>query len=491
MTKHLVIPKYFAGIAFLLAISIIGASFHYGQSQVTVDTGKNTLPASGFDDVQFQVIPRLDLEAVSSPTPLSSSSGTLTAAFSIRHRGGNFLPFLVVRRIEPNKGDVSELVIKAEKSANKAIDPFNIRTIYDPQFSPDGHHVLFKFGNSTSFMGTYKLYVLDVVTKKVTLASKRDLSYGIASWSPDGKYVAFIEGGDAEGNTTALNTYLGPLRLYICDWQKKQDYLVAENDTLRGPFSWIAPHTLVYGMLSVESQRLLEKRRKLRVEQSNKAVGNLQLKAHIAEPRPDILSYSLDFKSSKILFKDGYLPIVSPDGKRVAFFGSERVDSPLPLLDGWERAPQGASLCVANIDGSSRLALNQEGRAYPFVSWLPTNQQLVTIQQTHDSPSAQAEIKRWDVTTRRFNSIASINAEDYIALPRSIIEPQFVPLAINTDSSLIFVYKNEYIGINKDTGFLKKRGTLMAVSLSSGKISDVVHTSDDSGVDWRTDEVRP
>jgi len=265
--------------------------------------------------------------------------------------------------------------------------------------------------------------------------------------------------------------------------------MVTRNDTLRGPFSWRQPHTLLYGVLSEKGQKELMER-----EDTPSATGNGRtnrgsktqpraMKSIKLEPRPDVYEYSVEKRSSKLLFHDGYRPVASPDGKRIAFFGSEHPEKPFPLRAGWEKDPQGASLSVAEADGTNRIAINQEGDNYPYMCWLPDNQHLITVEQTQDTPNAQAEVKIWDINTRKFQQVALLKAKDYKALPRSIIEPQFLGLGLHGSNSL-HVLVSAYTGVDPKSGYLAKKSSLQIIDLGTGKIITVALTTSDSGVDW-------
>ena len=406
------------------------------------------------------------------------------------------MPYLVLHKIEVKDGvsKVSPLTYPVNKPIDKEIDEYGTRIAYDPQFSPDGRYVLFKFGESMSFNGGYRLYVLDTATNSTKLVSEKYLSYAFVSWSPDSNYIAFVEGGDAEGGIFALSSYIGPLSLFVCNWRTGKEYMVTGNDTIRGPFFWRKPHTLLYGVLSEKGQKELMEHEDASSANENGQKdkgGKAQLgaiKTVKLEPRPDVYEYSIEKRSSKLLFHDGYRPVASPDGKRIAFFGSEHPEKPFPLRDGWQDHPEGASLSVAQADGTKRIAIDQEGDNYPFVCWLPDNQHLLTVEQTQDTPNAQAEVNIWDINTRRFQRVALLKAKDYKALPRSIIEPQFLGLGLH-GSDTLYVFVTECTGADPKSGYLMDKGSLQIIDLGTGKITTVAETTSDSGVDWYDDSV--
>jgi Tol biopolymer transport system component len=359
--------------------------------------------------------------------------------------------------------------------------------VFGPLLSPNGRYILFKFGDPWNSFGKYQLYVIDTQTNTLKLASDKSLSYNLVSWSPDGNYITFIENGDRRGGTTQLDYYVGPLKLYICNWKTGKDYLVASNDTLSGPFNWIAPHTLVYGALSAEGQKIFDKQ-KIRTDQEKIVTSKVKpADKPVAVPRPNIYAYSVEKDQSRLLIKDGYWPNPSPDGQMIAFYGSETPDKQLPLSDGWQREAQGAALSVARIDGTERIALTREQGAYPFLLWLPDGRRLLTQQQIKDSPNAQAEIKEWNIQERRFRIVATLNAKDFRKISSSSVSPSFHSPSISQDGTKLFAFILEAIGQNDQSSFLDVLKSLQSVDLMTGIGTVVAQTKNDSGVDWHSE----
>lgn len=421
---------------------------------------------------------------------LSPWSGRLVHAFSISK--GHLPSYLALHTIHGPadeyhlpEGVLNTTLTYLVKRSKQEEEGYS--TVFDPQFSPNGRYILFKYGEPTSMNGTFNLYVLDTETSKLKLASPESLTYRFVSWSPDNRYIAFITGGDAEGNITQVMLgrveYTGPLKLYVCDWRTGNLRLVASNDTLRGPFSWVRPHTLFYGVLPKIDEENLPK--------SNKSVHLIDKSTKILPQRPDIFRYSIETGKSLLVTHDGYRPTSSLGGQWIAFYGSEHPDKPLPLRTDWENDPQGAALSIAHSDGTNRIALNQEGETYPFVFWLPDNRHLLTIQQIRYGIKAQAEIKEWDVETQRFRVVCTVEAHDFKPIPRTTIEPQFLPLQIAQDGTTLFLISTEVIGhdpdLPADTPYDISRHSLEAIDLHSGKITTIAQTIGALGVDWHED----
>lgn len=443
-------------------------------------------------------------------TVVNPVAGRLAHTFKVPNLVGNFPTYLVLHTLKLPISDqagkvnpVLTLTYSAQKPINKEADEYGTRAVFNPQFSPDGRYILFKFGEPSISLGTFRLYVFDTLTNTLKLISKRYLSYRLTSWSPDGNYVAFVQGGDIEGGLFAASFYLGPLRLYICNWRTGKENLVTSNDTVRGPFNWTAPHTLLYGALSQESQQILREQQKAlgrneghqrrdseKLYQSGSSAISGKPTVNIL-PQPNIYEYSVEENKSKLLFKDGYRPTASPDGKWIAFFGSEDVNKPTALSSGWEDSPQGAVLSVARRDGSKRVPIDRPTNSYPSVFWMPDNRRLLTIDQIAFSPNAQAQIKEWNTETKRFRQVAIMNAKDYKAVLRPEVEPQFRPLYIDEDHLILFVLVNEKVGHEPNLPYSVSRTSLQAVDLREGAITTIAQTRSDSGIDWHQETVPP
>ncbi len=94
----------------------------------------------------------------------------------------------------------------------------------DPRFSPDGKYILLKIGAAFTEYDRYWLYVLDLHTRQVRLASSRGVTDGFRhiSWSPGGKYLAYVSGGTGSHETE-------PVQLRVREWRTGHEQLVTGN----------------------------------------------------------------------------------------------------------------------------------------------------------------------------------------------------------------------------------------------------------------------
>lgn len=368
--------------------------------------------------------------------------------------------------------------------------------LYTPSFSPDGRYTLFRYGAPWSGAGGYYLYVLDTqtnVVKPIPIIP----GYSVVSWSPDSKYIALVEGGTADGGTSLLNSYVGPLKLYVCDWRNGKSQLVTTNDTVRGPFSWIAPHALIYGVLSphlsVTPQKSTlqaqDKERNVsgKAHSTNKEPNALANSAALVESQPAIYEFSPDIGKSKLLFQDGYRPVTSSDGQWIAFFGSEHPEKPYPLRERWQDYPTAISLCVARRDGTGRKALDRIHDLYPPLYWLPDSQHLLTVKEVQPSPNVKIQIREWEITTGRWRQVALLEAKDYKFMNTPALDGHFQFLNFSKDGATFYIFLTEFLGRNAANNGSIGVAHLQAVNLNTGAVKTLVDIKGDSGADWHED----
>lgn len=334
---------------------------------------------------------------------------------------------------------------------------YSDQEVFSPVLSPNGEYILFKFGDPGSVVNRYQLYILDIKMKSLTRVVSRPLSYELVSWSPDSNYICFVDNGDYMGNINLLGDYIGPLKLYVCYWRTGKENLVIANDTIRGPFQWIAPHTLFYGVLPKTDETRTT---------SSPVV------------RPNIYEFMVENGKSSLIIKDGYRPFPSTDGKFVAFFGSENPDNPFPLLANWEEQPQGISLVVTKRHSSNRVPLNREGSYYPSLQWFPRSNHLLSIDQIAKGSSIEAQVKEWDVNTQSFRQVALLQAKNY---KLTALSPSFLAFSlvnVSPDESKLRVIVTEIVA----QGIFSY--SLREVDLRTGAVTSVAQLKGVAGVSW-------
>lgn len=342
--------------------------------------------------------------------------------------------------------------------------------IYSPLWSPNGRYILFKFGSPQAIINSYQIFVLDTQTNQLKVASNRQLANSSITWSPDSNYITIINNGDSNGNTTLapVGDYVGPLQLLVCDWRTEKEHLVISNDTIMGPFKWIAPHTLLYSAVISKDQ----------------AVSSGKNNQSATPERPNVYEYSPETHQSKLLVRDGYQPTPSQDGQWIAFFGSEHPEKPDTLRDDWQYTPHGAALTIARHDGTDRIVLNRETNTYPKIRWLPDRKHLLALQQTKGSPNAEAIIREWDIQTRHFRQVSKLYAKDYKQIDFQSDFSHFDPLEVSNDKKSLFIFVIEFIGKIATNASFKEVISLKSIDLKTGVATTIATVQGSDGEDW-------
>lgn len=407
--------------------------------------------------------------ALQSLSASSSANGKLAYAFrSLQPKFQNYLGVATVRE------GVTQTVTDTNAAVIRPVEGFSqeLNVIYDPVFSPNGRYVLFKKGWPYERYSHFRLYIWDTTNNQIKELISREykkplnLTYPLVSWSPDNNYLAFVAGGDAEGNTEQGASLL----LHIYNWRTGQERLIVKNKTVRFSFEWTAPNTLLYGVLPEGEE------------------GK-------AGARPNIYEIAATDDKPKLVVKDGYRPVPSPDGKWIAFFGSENIEEPVPLRPDWEYSPRGAALIIARRDGSERKALNRESVFYSTLQWMPDSKHLLTISyapkdtvsSNADKPEGKSvvvriQVREWDITSGTVRRLALLQAKDVQPIPRPATNPQFQTLGVSKDGSHLFVKIIEITGVNEMS--LIGVTSLQSVDLQSGAVATLSKTQNDLGIDW-------
>lgn len=376
------------------------------------------------------------------------------------------------------------------------------RSAFDPLFSPDGRYILFKFGFSTS-PGTYRPYIYDSVTGQLKLACSLYISYYAVSWSPDSNYIAFAKGDEDPRMYDNGRTYAGKLQLYVANWRTGESWPVAAGDSLRGPWAWKAPHTLLYGSLTAQDAEFLQSKGYKRgadfVDGHARFWERLQNGPKRTPVAPNIYEYSLETHRSTLLVKDGYLPVISPDGRRLAFFGSGDPLHPVALNKEWKFQPAGLFLVIADAraDGASktlqersaRVVLSRHNGRYPDLVWMPDSRRLLAIDLVAAPPKARLEIREWDIETRHSRLVAMLTATDPVE--RSDNDLMFRVLRLSRDGKFLMVLVDEYFEEAGGGGTYFKRDTLRQIELNTGRVTTVGEVEGSEGIDWYYGDHKP
>lgn len=395
---------------------------------------------------------------------IDSSSDNGKAVYAFRASAPGFQNYLALVTTNKKSQQTSpKIIIRAVEGFSQQLN-----VIYDPEFSPDGRYVLFKKGWPFERYGLFQLYVWDTVNNQVKELFQNSkfkmLTYPVVLWSPDSNYLAYVRGGDSEGNTEDGAS----LFLYIYNWRDGEERLIVKNKTVRFSFSWAAPHNLLYSSYP---------------ENENVSSGS----------RPDIYEVSAAGGVPRLIIKDGYRPLASPDGKWIAFFGSENPKSPIPLRSDWEYNPRGLSLIIAHRDGSKRKAINRESVRYPVIHWMTDNQHLLSIGYvpTNNNPVStiadtatisNVQVRKWNAATGLVKNVAQLQIRDIEPIPRAATVPQFQILGLTKNNDSLILKTIEIV--DKNDIFYISITTLQQIDLQSGAVDAFLKIKSDNGVDW-------
>lgn len=341
---------------------------------------------------------------------------------------------------------------------------------WHPQYSPDGKHILLHI-NDKSFSG-YSLYVLNAANRKISLLCNATLSNQFSSWSPNGRLVAYIEGGDDSGDTS----FTGPAILSIVDLGTGKSWHVAYSSTFGGDYicSW-RKNDLIYSLLEPGGV----------VSPSNPAQQKEMTRNVASVKRPSVYSYSLNTHKSTLIAKDAYRPCVSPDDQWITFFGSEHPEQPYTLDQSWQYVSHNASLCIMKADGSGRKALNREPDLYPVLHWLSDSKHFISLRQTQGSPDNVAEILEWDPFGEKVRSITSIKSTDSVERDYSYLNSIFRLMSVSRDDKRVYISSYRTIGVDVKKNLAVIQKEIRVVYIPNGKSKTVAISDKDLwGWDW-------
>lgn len=377
-------------------------------------------------------------------------------------------------------------ILKPTSSNSRTNEDMASYEITDPQFSPDGRQVLFKFGFAGA-PASYRLYIFDTQTHTLKLIPSQNLQYYAVSWSPDGEYIAFAEGTQNGRFYDWGRSYEGVLKLYLYQRRTGKIQHVISSRTLRGPWTWKAPHNLIYGSLTPQDEKVFRNPNRETGTTSNggkpvmweKIPGRPKRKPVV----PNAYEYSPDSKQTTLLQRDAYMPVASPDGKRLAFLGSSDVKHPSALSDALINETSSHAIVTGYGEThAKRLTLDQHNGLYPDLMWRNDNQHLLVMQRTAPPPEARYEIREWDVTQKESRLVTTLEEHDPDEA-RSDNDPIFRPLYLSADGQSLFLDVREYYSLGENRGD-GTNDVLERIDLTNGAVTTIGHVKDTTETDW-------
>lgn len=442
------------------------------KSGLAIGLLATAVPALAQDEKQNQVTATplpIEIESSSSQPPPNDPLQSLTpgefqgklvyiAYVPIKDPEPHWQHFFVLRQVGKGLGTIGTVTTHRVRVSERA---------FAPQFSPDGNSVLFKVGWPYDRYGSYELYLWNLKTNRLQRGPQDALTYRKVAWSPDGNHLAYIRGGDVNGNTRKNDQ----LELFIYSLQTGKSRIVASGRGVRS-FAWTHQGTLLYASLP-------------KMPQPPKAAEGEAQK--IDTTRPDIYEVAAKTGEPKLVFQDGYHPAASPDGKWIACFTSTDPTTNETLTTRFhDNLPRQSYLCLFNRAENKRYIMRIERDTFSDLRWTPDSKRLIVVKTVDNGAEAEAHVSKIEVPGFTTNEVAVLQAKDFKELLWSETNPQFQVLSASKDSSTLFVRVSEITGFQ---GFSTGSSRLQSVDLASGTISTLMSSKSDptkrfSGLDW-------
>ena len=324
--------------------------------------------------------------------------------------------------------------------------------IFDCQRSTNGEYIAFKYGSSFGEYVSYTLYLFNTRTQRVRAVSEKDLQFKNYAFSPDGKFIFYVRGGNHFGMTDTPNSK--PLSLLSYDIEKASGEVVPTKTFVPLSVTWSQRHTLLF---------------------------SAQAKA---DQHPDLYSYVAGEGMTSLVAKDCYRAVLSSDGKKIAFFGSENPAKPLSLNSRWPFVSKYLALTVSDADGSNRVALDVKKGIYPTLFWSLSGRSLYEFNQATSGSTTTAIITEWDVASGRKQEVARLLAKDFEATSRDELDPSIYFVGLSADRSHVLAVAEESTGKSPDGAMLIVSQELRLVDLTTGKAQVVATSNKILSYDW-------
>lgn len=330
-------------------------------------------------------------------------------------------------------------------------------TVFSPQFSPNGQYVLFKAGMTGDRYDFHRLHMWNLATNIVQRNISPEIKYVVAKWSSDSRYVAYIQGGDTDGNTLGD----GYLQLYVYDLQTAKTYSLAKNPVVNA-FAWTNQGTMLFSALP---------------RKDGKSALNAADPQVAETARPDIYESSPMGGNAKLVVKDGYRPAPSPDGKWIACITSSNPDSKNPVdSQFFHSSPRQAYVCLYRREDGKRYIIRPERETYSRFLWTPDSKTLIVVKETGSS-TGKFEIETMNVATMKEQHLADLQAKGGDE-PSAEVDSPLQILRLSQDAKTMFVQLTDTIP-HPNLEFDATESTLKAINLQTGKIIDIAKTDGD------------
>ncbi len=356
--------------------------------------------------------------------------------------------------------------------------------IFNPLLAPNGRYVSYSVGEYDWGHATSDIMVWDLFNKMTIKVTMHRIGYTDYLWSPNGQSLAYISGGDADGNIEQNNLN----ELVVFNIASNKNKVIVKRPALRPgfyydfnglwQFNWFNENTLLYSQFT-------------------------KTPAPLAGPEngikhPAIFQVDIETGKATKLIEDAFAPQPSPDGKWIAFLGWPRQSASPTELAKPGAGLQAAQLGLYLFNTASKKILSVEGVKIGLFSRTPFYD--VSLAWTLDSQTLLVASFLKDTRRTRQVGGAISTSEEYSAKIQAVelkSAPQTIPATRVLQEMKFADYRPIYWrpfmihSVSKDsqTAFLTKKGfkgkevkalededeedELLAINLQTGVLSSV------------------
>lgn len=342
--------------------------------------------------------------------------------------------------------------------------------MYDPLVSPDGKYVALKFGWPHDNNGKYRVYIWNLQSKTLTVGPQEKLSYPLLQWSPDGRYISYIAGGDQEGTYDQRRT--PPIELKVFDLETTSTSLIIRDEKSIA-HSWTDNNSILFCA-------------------SRSANDNTNNKA-------DVYEYYIPSGISKSVIKDVYSssdpllrikqvrPEQSLDGRWIAFAALPNTeDEYLNIND--KKVVHRPFVMLYDRKTNKRLAIRPIVlESYDIFRWSRNGNLMRILEVVPSLGKQKCEVLSFDVETKTVSTRGQIELNS--ELPDRLLTDPLFSFASNYPNDHIFIKTKQYIGPPKD-GYYRVVSSLYSLNQSEERSAIAVFESyfgTFTGFDWHCD----